>query len=85
MISFSMLNFVISDRFTDLRLKIQLPALNLSLAKCYLPKKNNVSLLDNIYNILVEYYNTAYELEFLSIVESVQETARCPDHRFIVV
>ncbi|CAB4445403.1 unnamed protein product [Rhizophagus irregularis] len=49
------------------------------------PKKNNVSLPDDIYNILVEYYNTAYELEFLSIAKSVRETARYSDHRFIVV
>ncbi len=31
----------------------------------------NVSLLDDIYNILVEYYNIAYELDFVSIVKLV--------------
>lgn len=49
------------------------------------PKKNNISLPDDIYNILVEYYNAAYELEFLSIAESVRETARYSDRRFIIV
>ena len=36
------------------------------------PEKNNVSLPDNIYNILVEYYNSAYDLKFVSIAEASQ-------------
>ena len=36
------------------------------------PEKNNVSLPDNIYNILVEYYDSAYDLEFVSIAEASQ-------------
>ena len=38
------------------------------------PKKINVSLPDNIYKILVDYYNTAYNSEFVSIAESVQRS-----------
>ena len=33
------------------------------------PKKINVSLPNDVYNILVEYYNAAYDLEFLSIAD----------------
>jgi len=36
------------------------------------PEKINVSLPDNIYNILVKYYNSAYDLEFVSIAEASQ-------------
>ncbi|CAG8698919.1 10199_t:CDS:1, partial [Funneliformis mosseae] len=34
-------------------------------------KKINVSLLNNVYNILIAYYNNAYDMEFLSIADSV--------------
>ncbi len=47
-------------------------------------KKINVSLLDNIYNILIEYYNIAYNLEFLFIVRSVQKATRHSDHIIVV-
>ncbi|CAG8802409.1 15785_t:CDS:1, partial [Dentiscutata erythropus] len=36
------------------------------------PKKIDVGLPNDIYNTLVEYYNNAYNTEFLSITESVQ-------------
>ncbi len=36
-----------------------------------IPKKNQVSLPDNIHQILTEYYNNAYESKFITIVESV--------------
>lgn len=49
-----------------------------------LPKNDNVSLPDNIYNILVKYYNTAYDLEFLSIAESVRRTTGRSDRRIVV-
>ena len=39
------------------------------------PKKINVSLPDDIYNILVDYYNTAYDSEFVSIAELVQRSS----------
>jgi hypothetical protein len=39
------------------------------------PKKINVSLPDDIYKILVDYYNVAYDSEFVSIAESVQRSS----------
>jgi len=35
------------------------------------PKKNQISLSDNIHQILTEYYNNAYESKFITIIESV--------------
>ena len=48
------------------------------------PNKINVSLPDEIYKILVDYYNTAYDLDFLTISESVQRNAVRSDHRIVV-
>jgi len=45
------------------------------------PKKINVGLLDDIYNILVSYYNAAYDVEFQSIAEATQ---RHSDHKIVV-
>jgi hypothetical protein len=39
------------------------------------PRKNRVSLPDNIYQILIEYYNNAYEARFISIAESVSASS----------
>lgn len=50
------------------------------------PEKINVSLPDNIYNILVQYYNSAYELEFVSIAKASQiRSNRSGRNRRIVV
>ncbi len=35
------------------------------------PRKNRVSLPDDIYQILIEYYSNAYESKFVTIAESV--------------
>lgn len=48
------------------------------------PKKVNVSLPDEVYNVLVEYYNNAYDLEFLSIADSVRKTTGSYSRKFIV-
>src|SRR3954451_20245775 len=48
------------------------------------PRKNEVSLPDDIYNLLVEYYNAAYEdLSFFLIAEAAQNPGR--SNRRIVV
>ncbi|CAG8753483.1 8620_t:CDS:1, partial [Ambispora leptoticha] len=48
------------------------------------PNKIDVRLPDNIYTLLVEYYNTAYDkLNFFSIVEAVQNL-NYSNHRIIV-
>ncbi len=39
--------------------------------KMLTPKKNQISLSDNIHQILTEYYNNAYESKFITIIESV--------------
>ena len=44
-------------------------------------KKINVGLPDDIYNILVNYYNAAYDVEFQSIAEAIQ---RHSDHKIVV-
>ena len=46
------------------------------------PKKERVSLPDNIYKLLVQYYNTAYNQEFVSIADAA---LRDIDEDFIVV
>ncbi|GES80285.1 hypothetical protein GLOIN_2v1879967 [Rhizophagus clarus] len=38
--------------------------------KMLTPRKNRVSLPDDIYRILIEYYSDAYKLKFISIAES---------------
>ncbi|GBB90179.1 hypothetical protein RclHR1_17060003 [Rhizophagus clarus] len=38
--------------------------------KMLIPRKNRVSLPDDIYQILIEYYSNAYESKFISIAES---------------
>ncbi len=38
------------------------------------PKKIDVGLPDDIYKLLVEYYNTAYDLSFVTIAESVNSS-----------
>src|SRR4051794_20080370 len=48
------------------------------------PRKNDVRLPDDIYNLLVEYYNAAYEdLSFFSIAEAAQNPER--SNRRIVI
>ena len=42
------------------------------------PKKLDVNLPDDIYDLLVDYYNNAYELEFVTIVESIERRSRHP-------
>ena len=37
------------------------------------PKRMNVALPDDIYNILVEYYNDAYDFEFVTIAKAATE------------
>ena len=39
------------------------------------PKKINVGLPDDVYKILVDYYNDAYDSEFVSIAELVQRSS----------
>lgn len=48
------------------------------------PKKNNVGLPEEIYNILVEYYKTAYDLEFLTISELSQGNTRFSGRQIVV-
>src|SRR5688572_14977306 len=51
------------------------------------PRKINVNLPDEIYSILVDYYNDAYNLKFLSITELAQKTMKTTERsisRFIV-
>jgi hypothetical protein len=40
------------------------------------PNKNRVDLPDNIYQILTDYYNNAYELQFVTIAESIATSSR---------
>src|SRR4051794_39936825 len=48
-------------------------------------RKNDVSLPDDIYNLLVEYYNAAYkDLSFFSIAEAVQNPG-CSNRRIVVL
>jgi len=42
------------------------------------PKKLDVNLPDNLYNLLVNYYNNAYELEFVTIARSIERRYTCP-------
>ena len=35
------------------------------------PCRNRVALPDNIYQILTDYYNNAYELQFVTIADSI--------------
>ena len=37
------------------------------------PKRMNVALLDDIYDILVEYYNNTYDSEFVTIAKAATE------------
>ena len=46
------------------------------------PKKIGVSLPDDIYDILVDYYNAIYDSDFVSIAESVQ---RSTEHSIIIL
>ncbi|CAB4439788.1 unnamed protein product [Rhizophagus irregularis] len=48
------------------------------------PKKINVGLPDETYNILVEYYKAAYDLEFLSISELAQGNTRCSGRKIVI-
>jgi len=41
-----------------------------------MPRKNQVALPDDIYQILTEYYNTAYNLQFITIAESISTSLR---------
>ena len=41
-----------------------------------MPRKNQVALPDDIYQILTEYYNTAYNLQFITIAESISTSSR---------
>src|SRR2546425_1888622 len=45
------------------------------------PKRMNVTLPDDIYDILVEYYNNAYDSEFVTIVKAATE---CFGDRIVV-
>src|SRR5215211_5876943 len=40
------------------------------------PNKNRVALPDNIYQILTDYFNDAYELQFVTIAESISTSLR---------
>lgn len=40
------------------------------------PNKNRVDLPDNVYQILTEYYNNAYELQFITIAESISNGSK---------
>jgi hypothetical protein len=44
--------------------------------KMLTPNNNRVALPDNIYQILTEYYNNAYELQFITIAESISNRSR---------
>jgi hypothetical protein len=48
--------------------------------KMMIPRKQDVILLNNIYKLLVDYYNNAYNLEFVTISESIESRlkSRCP-------
>src|SRR5439155_8211178 len=65
----NLLNYVNLGRFLVLKSKILLPVSNLSLS----PKRMNIVLPDDIYDILVEYYNNAYDSEFVTIVKAATE------------
>lgn len=39
------------------------------------PRRNRVALPDNIYQILIDYYNVAYDLQFVTIAESVSASS----------
>src|SRR5271154_2357863 len=41
-----------------------------------MPYKVQVALPDNIYQILTDYYNNAYELQFVTIAESISTSSR---------
>ena len=47
------------------------------------PRKDNVSLPDDIYEILVQYYNTAYDWKFMTISEAASVETISED--FIIV
>ncbi|CAB5141919.1 unnamed protein product [Rhizophagus irregularis] len=40
------------------------------------PCKNRVALPDDIYQILTEYYNIAYDLQFVTIAETTSTSSR---------
>src|SRR5579859_408709 len=40
-----------------------------------IPRKSGVALPDNIYQILTDYYNNAYELQFVTIAESISTSS----------
>jgi hypothetical protein len=48
--------------------------------KMMIPRKQDVILLNNIYKLLVDYYNNAYNLEYVTISESIESRlkSRCP-------
>lgn len=41
-----------------------------------IPRKNRVALPDNIYQILTDYYNDAYELQFVTIAELLSTSSK---------
>ncbi len=47
------------------------------------PRKDNVFLLDDIYEILVQYYNTAYDWKFMTISETASVETISED--FIII
>src|SRR5581483_5810549 len=47
------------------------------------PKKVNVGLLDDIYNLLVNYYNDVYDIKFLTIADSVRNMQHS-EYRIII-
>ena len=47
-------------------------------------KKVNVSLLEEIYKVLVDYYNAIYDFDFLTILKSVQRNAVRSGYRIVV-
>jgi hypothetical protein len=49
------------------------------------PKKSEVTLPDDIYRLLVNYYNNAYELEFMSVSDLVESGAFNQTNRPIVI
>ena len=48
----------------------------LFLGKMLMPSNVQVTLPDNIYQILTDYYNNAYELQFVTIAESISTSSR---------
>ncbi|CAG8568354.1 7718_t:CDS:2, partial [Dentiscutata heterogama] len=52
--------------------------------KMLLPKKADFGLPDNVYNVLVAYYNNAYDMEFLSIKEATQKKVKISDLKIVV-